>query len=62
MTKEQQVDERGALARYTALDLTDDKGYQCGRILASLGAKVIKIEPPGGDQGGGPLDVGPRMV
>lgn len=33
------------------LDLTDDSGYSCGRILADLGADVLKVEPPGGDPG-----------
>ena len=32
-----------------ALDLTDNKGYLCGKVLADLGVDVIKIEPPGGD-------------
>lgn len=31
------------------LDLTDAKGMLCGRILADLGADVIKVEKPGGD-------------
>ena len=37
------------LGPYRALDLTDDKGFFCGRILGDLGADVIKIERPGGD-------------
>ena len=32
-----------------ALDLTDEKGFLCGKILADLGTDVIKIEKPGGD-------------
>jgi crotonobetainyl-CoA:carnitine CoA-transferase CaiB-like acyl-CoA transferase len=32
-----------------ALDLTDDKGFLCGKILADLGVDVIKVERPGGD-------------
>ena len=32
-----------------ALDLTDEKGFLCGKILAELGADVIKVERPGGD-------------
>jgi crotonobetainyl-CoA:carnitine CoA-transferase CaiB-like acyl-CoA transferase len=31
------------------LDLTDELGFLCGKILGDLGADVIKIEPPGGD-------------
>ncbi|MFA7247017.1 MAG: CoA transferase, partial [Dehalococcoidia bacterium] len=31
------------------LDLTDEKGSLCGRILAEMGADVIKVEKPGGD-------------
>ena len=32
-----------------ALDLTDDNGFLCGKILADLGTDVIKVERPGGD-------------
>ena len=32
-----------------ALDLTDENGFLCGKILADLGVDVIKVEPPGGD-------------
>lgn len=38
------------LSPYRVLDLSDEKGFLCGLILAGLGADVIKIEPPGGDQ------------
>ena len=37
------------LSPYRVLDLTDEKGMLCGKILGDLGADVIKIEPPGGD-------------
>ncbi len=38
-----------ALAPYRVLDLTDDKGFLCGKVLGDLGADVIKIEKPGGE-------------
>jgi crotonobetainyl-CoA:carnitine CoA-transferase CaiB-like acyl-CoA transferase len=37
------------LVPYRVLDLTQDLGALCGRLLADLGADVLKIEPPGGD-------------
>jgi crotonobetainyl-CoA:carnitine CoA-transferase CaiB-like acyl-CoA transferase len=37
------------LKGYRILDLTDEKGFLCGKILGDLGADVIKIEKPGGD-------------
>jgi crotonobetainyl-CoA:carnitine CoA-transferase CaiB-like acyl-CoA transferase len=37
------------LKHLRALDLADDKGFLCGKILADLGVNVIKIERPGGD-------------
>ena len=41
----------GMLGPHRALDLTDERGYLCGKILGDLGADVIKIERPGGDLG-----------
>jgi crotonobetainyl-CoA:carnitine CoA-transferase CaiB-like acyl-CoA transferase len=37
------------LGCYRVLDLTDEKGFLCGKALGDLGANVIKIEKPGGD-------------
>jgi crotonobetainyl-CoA:carnitine CoA-transferase CaiB-like acyl-CoA transferase len=38
------------LSPYRVLDLTDEKGFLCGKILGDLGADVIKIEAPDGDR------------
>lgn len=39
----------GPLAGVRALDLTGEAGVFAGRMLAELGADVIRVEPPGGD-------------
>ncbi len=39
----------GPLAGYRVLDLSDEKGQLCARILGELGADVIKVEPRTGD-------------
>ena len=39
---------RGPLAGTRVLELADHKGEFCGKLLADMGADVIKIEPPGG--------------
>lgn len=42
-------EQQGLLAPYRVLDLTQELGAFCGRVLADLGADVLKIEPPRGD-------------
>ncbi len=37
------------LSGYHIIDLSDDKGLFCGKLLADLGAEVVKVERPGGD-------------
>jgi crotonobetainyl-CoA:carnitine CoA-transferase CaiB-like acyl-CoA transferase len=41
--------KEGMLSPYRVLDLTDEKGLMCGKLLGDLGADVVKIEKPGGD-------------
>ena len=37
----------GSLSGYRVLDLTDEKGMLCPRLLADMGAEVIRVERPG---------------
>ena len=39
----------GALGGRRVLELADEKGMYCGKLMADMGADVIKIERPGGD-------------
>jgi crotonobetainyl-CoA:carnitine CoA-transferase CaiB-like acyl-CoA transferase len=39
----------GPLAGIRVLELADEKGQFCGKLLGDLGADVVKIEPPGGE-------------
>jgi crotonobetainyl-CoA:carnitine CoA-transferase CaiB-like acyl-CoA transferase len=39
------------LAHLRVVDLTDIRGALAGRLLADLGADVVKVEPPAGDPG-----------
>ncbi len=41
--------QASALGGLRILDLTGLRGALCGRLLADMGADVIKVEPPGGD-------------
>src|SRR4029078_12961361 len=38
----------GPLSGLRVLELADEKGQFCGKLLGDLGADVVKIEPPGG--------------
>jgi benzylsuccinate CoA-transferase BbsE subunit len=39
-----------ALSGLRILDLSNYRGQLCARLLADMGADVIKVEPPGGDE------------
>ena len=39
----------GPLAALRVLELADETGQFCGKLLGDLGAEVVKIEPPGGE-------------
>jgi crotonobetainyl-CoA:carnitine CoA-transferase CaiB-like acyl-CoA transferase len=43
------TDASGPLAGLRVLELADEKGQFCGKLLGDLGADVVKIEPPGGE-------------
>ena len=49
MQVQDETSPQGLLAGYRVLDLADEKGAYCGRVLGDLGADVIKVEQPGGD-------------
>ena len=38
----------GPLSGLRVLELADEKGQFCGKLMADLGADLVKIEPPGG--------------
>jgi len=40
---------RQPLAGYRVLDLSGPMGVYCGKLMADMGAEVLKVEPPGGD-------------
>ncbi len=43
------TEAQGPLAGLRVLELADEKGQFCGKLLGDLGADVVKIEPPGGE-------------
>lgn len=42
--------DSGFLPGYRVLDLADEKGVYCGKLLGDFGMEVIKVEPPEGDR------------
>lgn len=38
------------LTGYRVLDLSGPLGVYCGKLMADMGADVVKVEPPGGDR------------
>jgi len=47
---ESRMDMPGPLAGLRVLELTSEHAQFCGKLMADLGADVIKIEPPGGQE------------
>ncbi|MBW2143023.1 MAG: CoA transferase, partial [Deltaproteobacteria bacterium] len=45
----QAPENNSILGGYRVLDLADEKGLMCGMLLGDLGADVVKIEKPDGD-------------
>lgn len=43
------AEAQGALAGVRVLDLTDERGIYGAKLLADMGADVVRVEPPGGD-------------
>jgi crotonobetainyl-CoA:carnitine CoA-transferase CaiB-like acyl-CoA transferase len=44
------VTRSGPLSSYRVLDLAGPLGFHCTKLLADMGADVIKVEPPAGDE------------
>ena len=57
-TRETAATQAGPLSGLRVLELADEKGRFCGKLMADLGAEVIKIEPTGGEQS---RNVGPFL-
>jgi benzylsuccinate CoA-transferase BbsE subunit len=44
------AEPEGPFSGIRVLELADEKGQWCGKLLADMGADVVKIEPPGGQE------------
>ena len=49
------MSNRSVLSGYRVLDLTDEKGMFCSRLLVDMGAEVVKVEKAGGGSTGKPV-------
>ncbi len=49
MTVSQKRRNSAPLSSYRVIEVADEKGVYCGKLLAELGADTIKVEKPGGD-------------
>src|SRR5262249_12948061 len=47
------VNQSPPLTGYRVLDLAGPLGFHCTKLIADMGADVVKIEPPGGDEARG---------
>lgn len=50
MNDQQRAPRPGFLPGIRVLELADELGEYCGKVLAGLGADVIKVEPPAGEK------------
>jgi crotonobetainyl-CoA:carnitine CoA-transferase CaiB-like acyl-CoA transferase len=55
-TADRSVDAQMLLSGVRVLEVADELGEYCGKVLAGLGADVVKVEPPGGEA---TRDIGP---
>ena len=56
--RDDEPDDAGPLHGLRVLEVGDEKGQWCAKLMADLGADVVKIEPPGG---GTARQVGPFL-
>lgn len=50
MTASNKSGSGAPLSPYKVIEVADEKGVYCGKLLAELGADTIKVEKPGGDE------------